>query len=277
MRIISSLFLFAIFAYGGWWIWNNNSSVQQFVLQKIDSGQFRTIEQRFTAEQIMAIYRAELLIDEEHTFLDPELLFQPYLLMEVKYAIPNKNVTREGTLLWSQEEGEIVLDTRTWETTHGFEDAICTGADTNDFLVINAIAAHGGSITRDKLFSKLNTSNEVLDAWIDNARRKHLIVRAGNKYRLHFSKPKLNIMPNTKMNDWIVSKPYKNAIRVPKKYTRSQIARISKAAFGNQFTIRNITEVFLPVHSIKVQNPDGSTKSSYWNAVNGKRIIKSAA
>ncbi len=272
MRFISSLILFAIIAYGGWWMWNNNSALQRFVQQKLDSGKFRTIEERFSAEQIMTLHSAELLKDESHSYLEPALLFHPYLIMEVKYIMKDSNITGEGTILWGQEDGEMVIDTKTWEKTHGFEDAINAGADRNDFRVINAISERGGTMSREDLAQELHTNSDVLDAWLDSVRRKQLVLRNKNEYKLHFHKPRFNILPVTKMDSWIVTKPYKGANRVPRKYTKSQIARISKAAFGNHFTIRTISEVFLPIHSIKVQNPDGSVMTSHWNAVNGKRI-----
>ena len=55
----------------------------------------------------------------------------------------------------------------------------------------------------------------------------------------------------------------------------AQIERISRAAFGQNFAIRKMTDVYLPVHSIVVQNPDGSIHTSHWNALNGKRLSRS--
>ena len=52
----------------------------------------------------------------------------------------------------------------------------------------------------------------------------------------------------------------------------SQIQKIAKAAFGDDFTVRNTTEVYLPVYSIEVLNPDGSTFTTYWNALTGDRM-----
>jgi len=44
---------------------------------------------------------------------------------------------------------------------------------------------------------------------------------------------------------------------------------------GKDFAIRKTTEIFLPVYSIVVQNPDGSQMTTYWNALNGKRLAQS--
>ena len=78
--------------------------------------------------------------------------------------------------------------------------------------------------------------------------------------------------PETKIDQWLVSKPVKNAKRLSKKLRSSQIESVAKAAFGNDFTIRRTSEIFLPVYNIVVQNPDGSQTTTYWNALNGKRF-----
>ncbi len=70
----------------------------------------------------------------------------------------------------------------------------------------------------------------------------------------------------------MVSKPYNYAQRIAKKYSSSQIERIAKVAFGADFTIRGIKEVYLPVYQLEVQNPDGSIMTSFWNALTGDRI-----
>ena len=62
---------------------------------------------------------------------------------------------------------------------------------------------------------------------------------------------------------------------MPKRFRTSQIETTAKAAFGNDFAIRKTTEIFLPVYSIVVQNPDGSQMTTYWNALNGKKLSAS--
>jgi hypothetical protein len=69
-----------------------------------------------------------------------------------------------------------------------------------------------------------------------------------------------------------VTKPHRNANRLNRRYSFSQIQRIAAAAFGSDFAIRKSTDIFLPVHCIVVQNPDGSIHFSHWNALNGSRL-----
>ncbi len=80
------------------------------------------------------------------------------------------------------------------------------------------------------------------------------------------------MVPQTKFNRMLVSKPSSYAQRVPAKYSTSQIEKIARSAFGNDFNIRRMTDVYLPVYGINVENPYGSTTTTDWNAVSGQMI-----
>jgi hypothetical protein len=178
-------------------------------------------------------------------------------------------------ILWGLVDGEMVINTGTWEKTHGFTDCIASNATRQEFKIINALASKGGSWDREGLSKFLNIENNILDTWVDACRKKSLIVQSGNTYRLHLQNPKLQVIPETKLDQWLVTKSTKHALRVKKRYRSSQIETVARAAFGNDFAIRKTTEIFLPVYSIVVQNPDGSQMTTYWNALNGKRLATS--
>jgi hypothetical protein len=271
MRLITYLITLGLIAMGGWWVWNNVPAVRKFVESHLETGDFQTLEVRFTPEQLMETHKKELIKGAKYTYLDPSLKFYPYAFIEVKYTREGQ-ATAEGIALWGMEDGEMVLDTATWEKTHGFEDCIHARADKNDFKVIFSLVQNSGAMDRDKLLSTLRMENDNLDSIIESCRRKKLIVQKGNIYRLHFQEPRFSTIPETKMNQWLVRQPYKNAVRVPSKYSLSQIESVSESAFGNDFTIRNITEIYLPVYSIVVQNPDGSLLTTFWNAQTGNRM-----
>ena len=192
--------------------------------------------------------------------------------MEVKYIQPDKK-TREGVVLWSMVDGEMVLNTDTWEKTHGFEDAINADASRTDYKLMNVLAKNKGSVSIDELQKELNVEPDTLEPWVESAVEKHLVILKGNQLHLHFQNPKILVTPQTKINQWLVTKPYNHAQRIAKQYSQSQIEKNARAAFGTDFTIRNSQEVFLPVYSIEVLNPDGSVMTSYWNALNGQRIV----
>ena len=268
----SALFLFTCLTLGlgTYSAWFYSPGFRAKFDDVVNSGTFQTLEVRYSADAIMESHRRDLLKDGEHVYLEPILKFVPYLLMEVKYN-RTRDKTGEGVILWGLVDGEMVISTNTWESTHGFTDCIASNATRQEFKIINALAAKGGSWDREGLSKHLNIENNILDSWIESCRNKSLIVQNGNSYRLHLQNPKLQVIPETRLEQWLVTKATKHAMRVRKRYRPAQIENIARAAFGGDFAIRKTTEVFLPVYSITVQNPDGSLGTSYWNALHGRR------
>jgi len=275
-RLLISIASFAMLSYGGWQAWHSWPPLKDFVQEYIGlgSGQFYTLEAQYTPEQLMDNARPELLKTMDHSYLKPSLEFHPYLLMEVKFS-QNKNSTAEGIILWNQRDGEMILNTKTWSKTHGFEDCINAKASNKDFKILNTLAKYGGQASKEQIMNSLYVENHALENWLESSLNKHLIVLSGSKYRLHFENPKFNISPQTQIDQRFVTKQYGGAERLPSQYSESEIRRIAQAAFGNDFAIRKINQVFLPVYSIKVKNPDGTIHTSYWNALNGKIVAPS--
>jgi hypothetical protein len=273
MRFLSYLISLGLLVSGALWLWKEKPEVRSFVQNIISKGEFHTLEARFTEDQIMTRERKNLLKDNKHIYLEPKLEFYPYALFEVKYTT-NSNKTVEGLLLWSLSDGELVLDTANWQTTHGFEDCITQKADKNDFKILRALAKNRNhTLDRDKISKELRIENDILDNLLENCRKKKLIVQKGTSFRLHFNEPKLSSVPETKIDQWLVTKPYKNANCVSKKYSIAEIEKIAQMAFDTDFTVRNVSEIYLPVYCITVQNPDNTTLTTHWNALNGKRIF----
>lgn len=275
MRIISTLVTLALLGYGVFWLNQTRPELKYKALEFVNTGSFHTLEVRYTAEQIMSAHKNALLKDDQHSYLDPALKFHPYLLMEVKFTHPN-NSTGEGVILWDLMDGEMVINEKQWEKSHGFADCINANTERYEFKVINLLAQRGGSLDREGLIRALHIEDDILDSWIDSCRKKKLIVQSGNDYRLHLEKPNLNVIPITSIDAPLVTKSYKNAERIPRRYSPSQIKRIAEASFGKDFAIRNTMDVYLPIHSITVQNPDGSLHTSHWNALNGKALTSVA-
>ncbi len=271
MRIALLIVCSLAVALGGVILWHKFPNLRAKAEDLLSSGTFQTLEVRYSAETIMETHRRELLKDHEHVYLEPSLKFYPYLLMEVKY---NRSFDRtgEGMILWGLVDGEMVINASTWEKTHGFRDCISSNATRQEFKIINALASRGGSWDRDGLTKFLNIESHLLDEWAEACRKKSLIVQNGNSYRLHLQSPRLQVIPETRLDLNLVTKRTKSADRVRKRFRSAQIEQIARSAFGLDFAIRKTTEIFLPVYSITVQNPDGSQMTSYWNALNGKRL-----
>ncbi|MBI5274215.1 MAG: hypothetical protein HY860_04090 [Chlamydiales bacterium] len=277
MRLVYWLLLIGIVIGGSsYYIQKKKPQLKSKITQFANAGKVHTLEARYTPEQIMESHEKELLKDEDHRFLTPEVKFYPYLLLEVKYTTSNNLYTGEGIILWDLIDGEMVTSTRSWDKTHGFQDCIKAGVDKSEFKILNLLARRGGAIDREGLSKALNIENDILDAWIDNCRKKKLIVQSGNQYRLHLQSPKINVVPETHIADRLVTKQLQNGKCLQKRFSANQIKKIAYAAFGQDFAIRNTIMVYLPICSITVQNPDGSIHTSYWNALNGQELAFSS-
>lgn len=271
MKIVSSILTVIVAAYGLWWFNSSQSSLKSRLSELVQSGTFHTLEARYTPSQIMNSQKRFLLKDNKYKYLDTSLKFYPYLMMEVKYSDEN-NETNEGMILWDLIQGEMVINTRNWEQTHGFRDCLNAKIDRTEFKLINALANHDGHLDREGLCKILKVENELLDSWIEACRKKKLIVQNGNNFRLHLHAPKMNISPQTQVEDRLVTKSHKRAERFSRIYKESEIQKMAEFAFGNDFSVRNTNNVFLPVYVITVQNPDGTHHTSYWNAINGQQL-----
>lgn len=272
MQILFKCIAITAVAIGSWWVWDHREELFTTIMPYVENGEFLTLEARFTPEQIMEAHRTELLADARYTYQEPKQLFYPYLLMQVKYPQGPEKKTKEGMLLWSLVDGEMVLNSESWETSHGFEDAIIANANANDFALLGAIAKKGGTANRDQLQKDLRLDQNTLDRWVDDAKKKHLILVRGADLQLHFQNPLLPTMPETKTLRRLVKKPYASAERVTRRYRKNDVEKILTAAFGPDFAIRSFNEVYLPVYSLDVLNPDGSHHISLWNAITNKTI-----
>ena len=80
--------------------------------------------------------------NEKRILQNTVLKYYPYFLLDVKY--PDQSKTREGVLLWGLNNGEMVLNTETWESTHGFRDCLECQAGRSDFKILQALARRQG-------------------------------------------------------------------------------------------------------------------------------------
>ncbi|MCB1119683.1 MAG: hypothetical protein KDK65_06965 [Chlamydiia bacterium] len=237
----------------------------------VENREVLTLEANYSPEQILQLHKQDFT-DSGRRSLEPELKFAPYLLMEVKWRTA-KGMTKESAILFSLSDGEMVLDTNSWEKTHGFQDTLNAGATAQEFLLLNILSRAQGSLTIDQLQKTLKLEPEKLDKLIQSTKHKHLTIQRGNEVALHFQHPHFHVHPETYIHHWLVSKPNDPAKRLPHNYTPAQIERLARAAFGSDFTIRSTKEVSLPLYQIQVVNPDNSILTTYWNALNGQPLI----
>lgn len=255
-----------------WWGWNSATfaNAKDQLLQYIDNRDIASLEAKYTPEQIIQSHKAELLGSDKRSVKGTQLKFSPYLLLNIKYL--EGGATKEGNLLWGLNNGERVINTDKWETTHGYKDCIECKAGRSDFKIMFSLAKRGGTSSVEELQQELQVEREVLNSWIDGAKQKHLIVQKGNLLQLHFENPKLLASPQTTLKHPLVTRPLGDGQKMARTFSRDQVVATAQAAFGPGFTIRSEQEIFLPVYSIEVANPDGSLQVSHWNALTGQRV-----
>lgn len=269
MRLIYTLITLAIGGYGLFWASEHHPFFKQKIEELMDFRSIVALETRFDAQQVMEAHQKKLFHEKGSRFLTPELKFYPFLLLEVKYSVKNK--TKEGVILWDLFDGEMIVNSKHWEKTHGFADCILANAQSYEFKILQQIAQKG-TCDFSYLSEKIDLSQGILEAAINNCIKKNLILAHGEKYRLHLEKPLLTTIPETELDEQLTTRMHKKALCAPKHFSKNQIERIAKMAFGETFSIRKTTQVYLPVHKIIIQSGDGGLRSFYFNAVTGKPL-----
>lgn len=273
MRFIFSLFALGCLGFGGWYVYENVSEVRSFVDSKVPSKRFCAMDIRFSLEEILTMHQEELLKTDRSVLLDSQLLYCPYLLMEVKYAKTPES-THEGILLWNLANGEMLLDPDTLEHTHGFEDCLISKARKNEFKILKLLAENGNTMDKEKLYCKLDVDREILESWISSCKEKNLIAIAPNKLRLHFQNPHLEFRPITQEAQNFVNHSIEAASKVSCLYTPLQVSTLAETIFSGDFSIRKSMEVFLPIYKISVQTPDNLVDTLFVSPVSGKMCSK---
>jgi predicted transcriptional regulator len=257
----------------GFYFLSSTLEVSHFIKKTFETGEFLTFEAKVSPESVSQVFDEKYPPHPEASSASPQLCYAPHLLMEVKFFDSKTQNTQEGVLLWSQLNGEIITSTNPWQNTHGFEDCIRQKATEKDFQIIFAIANSKQPLNREEIQTRLNVDSDTLSKWLDSSLEKHLITKQKGAYNLHFSNPYFTSKPITQLNESLVKKKFKGTPRISEKYSRSQIHKISTAAFQTEdFSIRKTTQIYIPVFKLTVVNPDQSNYTSYWNALTGEEM-----
>ena len=268
-RLLLLLFV-ALAGYGLWYTLENMDDVRTLLPQAKEST-ILTFEVSTTADELVKAREKILLKTPNHSIAKVELKYLPFLLMNVKFVRADKK-TEEAKLIWSLEDGEMVLDTHGFDTTHGFEDCINAKAVDDDFRILHYLHRHGGQSSKETLFQELGMDADTVYERLEALRKKHLIATRGDLIRIHLESPLIHVVPATKIYHHFVTKPCKSESQISPHYSKDQIHKVTKAAFGQDFAIRSEHLLFVPIYQVNVQNPDGSTLKTYWNGVTGKRL-----
>ena len=258
MRLLSTLATLGILGGGFWWVDQQYPEAKAILLDHIPTSQSLAFEPRFSTKKIL---KDNKRLSVDHGPIDVKLA--PYLMMDVKYTKDGKE-TIESTVLWDMTDGEMIFDTKTWEKTHGYGDCIEAHATAGDFKIINQLASNG--------ICDLNALRQNLPStgskWIDSALNKKLIVKMGAQIRLHMASPRFALEPATKLGFPLVVLSTKSTERLPKRFSAAQIQKTAAAAFGNDFAIRKIKEVYLPIYAASIPQGD-QTHTIFYNSMTG--------
>ncbi|WP_213358129.1 hypothetical protein [Chlamydiifrater phoenicopteri] len=238
----------------------------------VGSEQIFIIERSYSPEQVIENFK------NRNQDLYLEQCFFPYLLLKARYQRENPSRNGdyeilEGALLWSLVNGEVVMDTETWNCSQGFRECLISKADKHDMLIMQTLIALGGSANKEYLIERLSTRNFHVAKSIKNCHRKKLIFVQGDRVGIPFRKfqPLNNCMMT--MNRSLVSliKP-KGAIMISERHSEDDVRSLASKVFGKNFYVIDMQKVFVPAYKITTKGIDGSQRIEYINAINGKRL-----
>lgn len=264
MRFISTFLFLAAAGAGLWWVDEKQPDLKIKALQIATKTSVNVLESRFSASQLL---EKEKGINQSEFFLK----YHPYLLMEVKF-INQASVSEEGVILWDLIDGEMVLDSKIWKKTHGFADCINSAATYEEYRIVTSLALSGGVADRTTLINNLEINPSEASLLLEKCRKKKLIVKQGNHYRLHLQNPLFHLKPVTDTPFPLVTKNVKTTEKMQRRYSPSQIKKAAEAAFGEEFAIRHTQEVFLPIYSVKSSEGGEYPHTIHLNAISGQKI-----
>lgn len=242
---------------------------ERFIKNFLGLERIKSLEARYSFEDVVSRFGGV-----EDFGIKTELNFFPHLLMHVKYAREGlRSGTQEGVVLWSLVDGEMVLDTDSWECSKGFEDCLLFHADRKDFKILKALALLGGISSKESLRTLLELDGNNVEADIKQCCKKKLVFVSGSKIGLLFKSLKALQGSTTKLRSSLVSYSTPRKSRFyPREYSSDRVRNLAKMAFGDNFVIVKHETVFVPVYKISVKNESGASRSEYINAVNGMEL-----
>lgn len=276
MKFFQGLFFILLFLAFMWWAGDKHPKWKEEIRNLFDSSACAIIEAKFAPEQVIETNSKPFLRMHKYQYLPPITKLYPFLLLDIKYS-PSPDKTEESLILWDLIDGEMVINTKDWKKTHGFSDCIRESSSGLELQILMTLAKHKGSLPGNSLLQLLHWDKTTFTAWSESCCRKSLITCHDNIYRIHMQDPILFSTPKTTFHEnFVIKTDDSGNSKLPKQFSPNQIKRIARLIFGEDFAIRNIKQIFLPIYIITVQNSDNSLQTSYWNSLTGKQIIDHA-
>lgn len=257
---------------GGYYAYLHRDEIEPMLPTSNREETVDTFETALTPEELLAHHAKTLLPTKQHTFGSSTLHLAPLLLLQIKYS-PDGRSTIATSMLWDMIDGELVLDTNSFDHTQGFADCITSQAGADDFRILHLLTKKG-ALSKEQIAQELGTDSDVILNRIDNLRKRHLVISANDIVRVHVETPLLRVDPATAITRPFVQRKVMHKEELQATYTKKEIEQLVKAAFGQDVAIRSSRLIFVPIYEIEVLNPDGSVRRTFWNAISGKELWK---
>ncbi len=230
-----------------------------------------TLEVQYEHESISQ-FALKKIPSEKHTIGDGRLLYYPCLVTTVKHVSPEERQTEESSMVWDLLSGELFLSLSTFKETSGFQDCIKSQTNVDDFRILHLLAKEGGSLTKETLIRLSGLDDEIASSLIESLRKRHLVTISRDLVRLHVKNPFFTVAPYTAIPEPFVQKIVSRSSLISEKFSKKTIEDLIQNAYGKDIAILDSDYVWLPIWEITIQNPDGSTRKTFWNAISGKEF-----
>ena len=257
---------------GGYYAYLHRDEVEHLLPTSNREETVDTFETAVSPEELLAAHSQTLLPTKQHTFGSSTLHLAPHLLLQMKYS-PDGRTTIATSMLWDMIDGELVLDTNSFDHTQGFADCITSQANADDFHILHLLTKKG-ALSKDQLAQELGTDSDVVCDRVDALRKRHLVIVANDIVRVHVESPLLKVDPLTTITRPFVQRKIIHKEELQATYTKGENEKLVKAAFGQDVAIRSSRIIFVPIYEIQVLNPDSSVRRTFWNAISGKELWK---
>lgn len=270
LKRIFSLLFFAACGIGGFWAYRHADMIRGMTIDKAFDDTIETFETVISPDDLLA-KQGRLLSTKQHTFGPVALLFSPHLLIQGKYS-PDGRSSHPASMLWDLTDGELVLDTNSFDHTQGFADCLSSQVNADDFRILHLLT-RGGPSSKESIIHDLGIDDAIVCDRLESLRRRHLIIINNDIVRIHVESPLLKIDPITSVTRPFVHRQVPNrGSLMSTRYSRQELESLVKAAFGPDLAIRSSRLIYVPIYEVTVNNPDGSIRKTYWNAVSSQNV-----
>lgn len=229
-----------------------------------------TFEMRYDEEAITQLVMKKLPSNKYNIKNENHLLYTPYLIVDVKHLDKKRQSTEESTMIWDLLEGEMVVSFDSFQVTSGFRDCMTSQASLDDFRFLHLLNEQSGSMTKENLIALSGFDDETASSIIDSLKKRHLITIQNNIVRLHVKNPLFGLPPKTEIKEPFVYRKISTKEMIPEIYSKKTVENMIRSAYGKDIAILDTAYLWIPVWEVDIENPDGSIRKTFWNALTGQ-------